>query len=107
MLSPDLAFVRRERIPSLPRRGFYRLVPDLVAEIRSPSQTWAYTLERGGIWIAHGASVVWLIDPETRRACEFRPTADPVELGPDGSLDADPAIEGFSIPMHEVFRGLD
>jgi len=107
VLSPDLAFVRRARLASLPRRGFYKLVPDLVAEVRSPSQNWAYTLERGGIWIAHGASVVWLIDAETRQACEFRPTADPVATGPDGSLGADPAIEGFAIPMREVFRGLD
>jgi Uma2 family endonuclease len=107
VLSPDLAFIRRERIASLARRGFYKLVPDFVAEVRSPSQTWVYTLERGGIWIAHGACVVWLIDPETRRACEFRPMAGPVEVGPDGVLSADPAIEAFSVSMRDVFAGLD
>jgi Uma2 family endonuclease len=107
VLSPDLAFIRRERLGSLPRRGYYKLVPDLVAEVHSPSQTWAYTFERGGIWIAHGARVVWLIDPESRRAIEFRPMADPVEVGPEGALTADPAIDGFAIPMREVFAGLD
>ena len=107
VLSPDFAFIRRERLRDLPKRGFCKLTPDLVAEVHSPSQTWAYTLERGGIWIAHGARVVWLIDPEARRACEFRPMADPVEIGPDGSLSADPAIEGFSIPMKDIFAGID
>lgn len=107
VLSPDFAFIRRERLATLPRQGFYKLTPDLVAEVQSPSQTWECTLERGGIWIAHGARVVWLIEPETRRACEFRPTSDPVEVDPDGRLCADPAIEGFSVPMSEIFRGLD
>ncbi len=107
VLSPDVAFLRRDRLPSLPRRGFYRLTPDLVVEVRSPSQTWAYTLERGGIWIASGAKVVWMVDPEPRNACVFRPTASPVEVGPEGVLSADPAIEAFSIPMKDVFEGLD
>lgn len=107
VLSPDVAFLRRERLSYLPRRGFSRLTPDLVVEVRSPSQTWAYTLERGGIWIASGAQVVWMVDPEPRTACVFRPTVDPVEVGPDGALSADPAIEGFSIPMRDVFEGLD
>jgi Uma2 family endonuclease len=107
VLSPDVAFLRRERLPSLPKHGFYRLTPDLVVEVRSPSQTWAYTLERGGIWIASGAQVVWMVDPEPRTACVFRPMAAPIEVGPDGALSADPAIEGFSITMRDVFEGLD
>lgn len=107
VLSPDVAFLRRDRLPSLPRRGFYRLTPDLAVEVRSPTQSWAYTLERGGIWIASGARVVWLVDPEPRIACVFRPTVAPVEVGPDGVLDADPAIAGFGISMKDVFEGLD
>jgi Uma2 family endonuclease len=106
VLSPDVAFVRRDRIPSLPRRGYVSLVPDLVVEVRSPSQTWAYTIERGGIWIAHGAKVVWLIDPEPRSAWVLRPMAEPVEVGPDAVLPADPAIEGWSLPLADVFEGL-
>ena len=106
VLSPDLAFIRRERFDTLPRRGFYKLTPDLVAEVRSPTDTWAYTLERGGIWIAHGAKVVWLVDPEPRTACIFRPMESPIDVGPDGELSAEPAIEGFSIPMKDVFKGL-
>lgn len=107
VLSPDVAFVRRDRIPSLPRRGYLSLVPELVVEVRSPSQTWAYTIERGGIWIAHGARVVWLIDPEPRAAWVLRPMAEPVEVGPDGALPAAPAIDGWSLPLAEVFEGLD
>lgn len=107
VLSPDLAFIHRDRLATLPRRGFYKMTPDLVAEVRSPSDTWAYTLERGGIWIAHGAKVVWLIDPEPRVACVFRPVEAPVEVGPGGVLSAEPVLPGFAIAMKDVFEALD
>lgn len=45
--------------------GFISTVPDLVAEIVSPSDTWP-SLERKAMeWLAAGVKEVWLVEPQT------------------------------------------
>ena len=107
VLSPDVSFVRRERMPSAPSRGFARLVPDLVVEIRSPRDAWETTVARGGLWIAHGAAVVWLLDPTRRRALTLRPPLVPEAVVPGGFLDAAPVLPGLRVPWDDVTDGVE
>src|SRR5438105_2494196 len=37
--APDVGFVRRDRLPTSPRRGFFDGAPDLAVEVVSPSDT--------------------------------------------------------------------
>jgi Uma2 family endonuclease len=67
VLAPDVAFIRKERIPpDLPDEGFCPIVPDLVVEVLSPSETLAAAHEKAREWLAGGATLVWLIDPKRR-----------------------------------------
>ena len=106
VLAPDLAFVSRARMATIPPRGFLRAVPDLVAEIRSPRDSWNYRLQRGGTWIAEGAQVVWLVDSDPRRAVTLRPDQPPVEIGPGGGLSGAPVVPDFHVDLDNLFECL-
>lgn len=53
VLAPDVAFIRRERLPEgeLPQ-GFCRVVPDLVAEVVSPNDSYAEARQKVADWLA-------------------------------------------------------
>ena len=60
--APDLAFVDRSRASLIPRVGYARLTPDLVAEIAEHDDRPADVLRRIGDWLDTGARIVWVID---------------------------------------------
>lgn len=107
LLAPDASFVSRERLQQWPERGFVPCAPDLAAEVRSPSDSWAHMVERGGIWIAHGVRVVWLVDPPARRVWTLRPLEEPVEAGPGESFSAEPVLSGLEIDVDALFAVLE
>lgn len=106
VLAPDLGFVPRELLAGFPAQGFAECVPTLVAEVRSPSQSWERTVARGGVWLGHEVSVVWLLDPVERRAVELRPDDDPVLLGEADALDGGPALPDLRIPLASILPPL-
>jgi Uma2 family endonuclease len=107
LLAPDVSFVSRARLPEWPESGFVPCAPDLAAEIRSPSDSWAHTIERGGIWIAHGVRVVWLVDPQDRRVLTLRPLEEPLEAGSGESFSAAPVLDGLEIDVDALFAVLE
>lgn len=106
VLVPDASFTSRKRLPAWPAKGFTEAVPDLVAEVRSPDDSWTSVVAKGGIWLAHGVEVVWLIDPVERTATVLRDTGDPVVVGAAGTLSAAPALPDLTIAVAELFQGL-
>jgi Uma2 family endonuclease len=103
LLSPDGAYVSRERLSLPPPRGFAEVVPDFVLEVRSPSQSWREVVEKCLLWREHGVAVVWAVDPLAERCYVMRPGAPPV-LVPRGSrLQASPVLPGFSVLVDDLF----
>ena len=106
VLVPDVSFTSRARLLAWPREGFSRVVPDLVAEVRSPSDAWASVVAKGGVWLAHGVSVVWLVDPLERTVTTLRPAQAPEVAGAAGSFSGAPALPDLRISVADLFRGL-
>ena len=106
LLSPDGAYVSRERLPTLPQRGFIEMAPDFLVEVRSPDDTWAAVVEKCDLWIAHGARCVWAVDPMRFLLCEFRGGGDVVRRTGEEIAKAVPALEGFTVALADLFRGL-
>ena len=73
------------------------------ALVRSPSQPWEKTVVRGGVWLSHGVAVVWLVDPENRRAVELRQDGRAVLRGPRDVLDGAPVLPGLAVPLADLF----
>ncbi len=102
--APDVAFVRRERLPPKNARGFYQGAPDLAIEVLSPDDTPAEVREKIADYFGAGTPVVVIVDPETQRATLHRSGAAPVTLTSNQTLDLDDAIAGFRLPLHDVFE---
>lgn len=60
---PDLGGWQRERMPDLPEETFFRLPPDWVCEVLSPSTSRLDRTRKLPIYARAGVPYAWLIDP--------------------------------------------
>lgn len=102
---PDAAYFSRDRIPAgaWERRGFWRIAPDLVVEVLSPSSRAAVIREKVGEYLAAGSRMVWVIDPGARRVEVHRPGGDVRRITVDGELDGADVLPGFRVRAAELF----
>jgi len=56
--SPDVAFIRTERVPATPPIGYAEFAPDLTVEVLSRSDRVGRVLAKVGDWIEAGARLV-------------------------------------------------
>ena len=101
---PDVAFLRKERVPA-DGRGFYKGPPDLVIEVLSPDDRPGEVRAKTEQYLATGVAVVVIVDPEERATMTFRPGSSPVALSlPSDVLDLSDAIAGFRCSLHDIFQ---
>lgn len=100
----DLAFVRHERAAAIPKRGYAAVAPDLVAEILSPDDRPGEYLPKVGEWLDAGTALVWVLDPLRAQGLVFRADGSLTIIGPDGQLDGESLLPGFSCALAEVLR---
>ena len=94
--APDVAFVRRERLPNPEPTGFPDLAPDLVAEVLSPGDHPAEALAKVADWLSAGTRLVWVVDPERRAARVNRLDGTEAIVDRDQVLDGEDVVPGFS-----------
>ncbi|MFY2557100.1 Uma2 family endonuclease [Corallococcus terminator] len=66
VLVPDLAGWRRERMPELPQKVGFTVVPDWVCEVLSPSTSRLDRSLKLPLYAREGVRHVWIIDPIAR-----------------------------------------
>ena len=111
VLAPDVAFVARQRLPKADDptiSGYWRITPDLVAEVASPTRYGPELAEKARRWLDAGAQLVWVVWPPARRIDVWRRGANtnPVAtLGSGDTLDGQPLPElsGLSIALDDLF----
>ena len=94
--APDVAFVRRERLPSPEPIGFPDLAPDLVVEVLSPGERPGELLAKIADWLSAGTRLVWAIDPERRLARVYRQDGTERVVAAAETLDGEDVVPGFS-----------
>lgn len=105
VLAPDAAYVRAEKVPPADQQdGFWEVVPDLVVEVISPSDTVRYVVDKVAAYLDAGVAVVIKLDPKRRSASVH--TADGVTrtLRESDTLEVPDILPGFSLPVSEIFR---
>ena len=106
MRSPDASWVARERWEALPeeeRRKFGHLVPDFVAELRSPSDSLRMAQAKMAEYIENGVRLGWLIDPQNRRVYVYRP-GQPVEtLENPATVSGEAVLPGFVLNLQDIW----
>jgi Uma2 family endonuclease len=108
---PDLAFIQRERIethnaehPDMDDPWW--LSPDLVIEVISPTDTYTDLSQKVADYLKAGVRLVWMIDPKQRSIRVHSPEQPTGRtLIERDSLTDSPVLEGWSLPVSEVFKG--
>ena len=102
---PDAAWIPEERRNELmlpENRPFARIVPDFIAEIKSPSNSNVELANKIDLFLEHGTRLAWYIDPETRAVIKFRPGQEPeVQRDPEYIDGDDDVLPGFRFAVRE------
>lgn len=101
--APDVAFVRKERLPREFSTGYFPGPPDLAAEVTSPTDTNSKVREKALSWLQHGTRLVWVIDPVSKSATVYRSRDDVRVIEADGDLTGDDVLPGFTVALRELF----
>lgn len=105
---PDVCVIRRSRLAGdqLPK-GFFTVPPDLVVEVRSPSDRWKDLIGKAGEYLECGVLEVWVIDPDSRRVHIYRSNDEPDVLSLTDSIQSEIVLPGFSCKVCDFFRRVD
>jgi len=106
---PDLVFVSQARLPkgNALRHRYLRTAPDLAIEILSRGQPDERFDRKIAFYLAHGARLVWIIDPRARTVTVLAPAREPRTLTQADTLDGGDVLPGFSVAVAEIFAQLD
>ena len=99
--APDIAYVRRDRIPN-DATAFPQLAPDLVVEVLSPDDRPGETLAKIGDWLEAGVQIVWVIDPERRLARVYRADGTESVLRDTDELTGEDVLPGFRCVLGSI-----
>lgn len=100
---PDVAFVSAERLPlDVEISGYCPVAPDLVVEIKSPSDSEQAVDDKATMWLSHGVRMALVINPETEIIRVRRPDLPAVILTMDDTLDVGDILPGFTCLVREI-----
>jgi Uma2 family endonuclease len=103
---PDAAWILRSRLDAIPaaeRAKFLPLCPDFVLELCSPTDRLAVVQAKMEEYLANGARLGWLLDPEHRRVYVYRPDAPVARLDRPETVAGDPVLPGFVLDLREIW----
>lgn len=100
--APDVAFIRKDRLPDPPPAGFAALAPDLVIEVLSPDDRPGEVLAKIGDWLRAGCRLVWVVDPARRGARVYRADGSEVLVSEGDALDGEDVLPGLVVPLASV-----
>ena len=101
---PDIAFVRRERLP-VRFRSYPDIAPDLVVEIVSPSDKLYETEAKIQAYQQAGVSLIWLVNPFSRTVDVFRLNegVKSQRFVEGEELDGAEVLPGFKLAIGTIF----
>ena len=106
---PDVCFISWDRFPSerLARTPIPTLIPNLVVEVLSESNTADEMQKKLHRYFAAGVQLVWYIDPLTRSAISYSSPSNAVRVLPSECISAAEILPGFSIQLQALFDKAD
>lgn len=100
----DVCFFSYERLPrgDIPE-GLLPVVPELVVEVRSPSDRWKEIVVKAGEYLTAGVKVVAVLDPATASVTVYRPDELQQVLHNSDEWTLPDVLPGFSVVVENLF----
>ena len=102
--APDVAFVSKERLVDLNRKGYFPGAPDLAVEVVSPGDVYAEVEEKVAEWLSSGSKLVWVVNPRQRTLKVHRSLTDITVLTEADVADGGETVPGWRLPVAEMFE---
>ena len=102
--APDVAFVRRDRLPTPLPRGYWQGPPDLAVEVRSPNDRPRDIAVKIDEYLGCGVRIALVVDPDRRLVTLHRPGAPALKLTSRDTLDLSDIVAGFHLTVSEIFE---
>ncbi len=99
---PDVAFVKKERVPEEQWR-FADLAPDLAVEIISPEDNFLKVMNKVDAYLEQGTQIVWVVIADTREVLVCTATS---KHSVKDVLTAPDLLPGFELPVSKIFEVL-
>jgi Uma2 family endonuclease len=100
----DVAFFTAEALSNtFPGQSFTEGPPVLAVEVMSPSDTFDGIADRMELYLEHGVTVVWIVNPRFHTITVHRANDIARIFDFTDELDGEPELPGFRAPMVEIF----
>jgi Uma2 family endonuclease len=86
--------------------GYTDQPPDLIVEVRSPSQSWSNVVAKVAEYLKMGVKLVWVVDPKARRLTVFSPDREPETFAAENEWDGGAVLPGFHCKVADLFEGI-
>jgi len=101
----DVAFYSFSRVPRGPLgRGYLPVFPEVVFEVRSPTDRWGAILTKVGEYLIAGVSAVCVLDEMTQTARVYEAVDPERVFGIDEELVLPAPLDGFRITIRRFFE---
>jgi Uma2 family endonuclease len=106
---PDAAFLSWDRLPDrrVPDDAYPAVVPDLVVEVLSPSNSRDEMVRKRQEYFDAGVTLAWMVDPRTRSVDVYTSPTRFTPLTEADALDGGAVLPGFILPLRALFAELD
>ncbi len=101
--APDAAVILGDRRSELEDAKVIPIIPEIVAEVLSPSETQRMIHRKLKQYFEAGVKEVWVIDPASREAEIWTGPQLPVREFVGRAAITSPLLPGFSLPLAELF----
>lgn len=102
---PDVAFFSYARLPKGPLPARYPEVrPEVVFEVKSPSDRWPEITTKAGEYLNAGVLVVCVVDPETESVAVYLENELPRRHTSEEELTLGEGLPGFSVQIRQFFE---
>ncbi len=101
----DVIYISRARLP-FPTGKALKVAPELVVEIVSPTDRWRVVRDKIEEYFAIGVERVWIVEPEAKTILVYRTPVDLIKLTQNDILQGEGVLEGFALPLVELFVDL-
>ena len=101
----DVCYLSYAKLPKSPvPDGLLDVLPELVFEVRSPSDRWTKVVAKAIEYLDAGVTVVVVLDPKTESATVFRAEDRQATFEKDDTLTIPDVLPGFAVPVHKFFE---